>query len=63
MVLGVRSLEFWLDLSVLGASRRALAAPSGVPSYVRTHLDDGDLRYGHLGPSPSRPRRVRPQLD
>lgn len=30
---------------------------------IRVSLDDGDLRYGHLGPSQSRPRRVRTALD
>ncbi len=30
---------------------------------IRVSLEDGDLRYGHLGPSPSRPRRVRTALD
>jgi hypothetical protein len=107
MVIGVRSLAVWLALSVLGASPRALAAPSNMPIYVRTQLDDeaspprgpqpqreprrirstlddashaafpldpegrlirvslddGELRYGHLGPSQSRPRRVRTELD
>ena len=107
MVIGVRSLAVWLALSALGASQHAWAAPSALPIYVRTELDDdasaprgpqpqreprrirstlddashaafpldpegrlirvsledGDLRYGHLGPSQSRPRRVRTELD
>jgi hypothetical protein len=107
MVLSVRSPAVWLALSVLGASPHALAAPSGMPTYIRTQLDDdasaprgpqpqreprrirstlddashaafpldtegrlirvslddGELRYGHLGPSQSRPRRVRTELD
>lgn len=107
MVLGVRSLAVWLALSVLGVGPHALAAPSSMPVYVRTQLDDegsaprgpqpqreprrirstlddashaafpldpegrlirvsledGDSRYGHLGPSQSRPRRVRTELD
>lgn len=107
MVLGVRSLAFWLALTVLGASQHAWAAPSSMPIYVRTQLDDdaspprgpqplreprrirstlddashgafpldsegrlirvslddGDIRYGHLGPAQSRPRRVRTELD
>ncbi|HEX2876390.1 MAG TPA: hypothetical protein VHP33_34290 [Polyangiaceae bacterium] len=103
----MRSLAVWLALSALAASPRALAAPSGLPIYIRTQLDDdaspppaaqppreprriritlddashasfpldpegrlirvsledGDLRYGHLAPSPSRTRRVRTELD
>ena len=31
---------------------------------IRLSLEDGDSRYGHIGPAPqSRPRRVRTELD
>ncbi len=62
MILGVRLLGGLLALSSLGLTpvAQASAQPSapGVPSYVRTQLDDASGP-----PAPRGPRRIRNSLD